>query len=379
MNPVMETKNLVRRFGKTDAVNDLTLSVPEGSIYAFLGPNGAGKTTTIKMLMNILRPTSGSARILGVDSTRLGPRELTQIGYVSENQKLPEWMTVGQFINYCRPMYPDWDAAFCEKLRNQFDLPLDRKLKALSRGMKVKAALLASLAYRPRLLVLDEPFTGLDALVRDEFIRGILELSEEGNWSVFISSHDIDEVERLANWVGIINGGRLMLAESADALQARFRRIECVVSQTTRLPASLPKSWLIPEIAGHSLCVVESKYRARCQRGAVARRAARRLANLGGRDVAARHFSRPCAHLQTQRLIKYDHEHGYPFIEKRHQACARSACHLAAAHPAAMCVDRVGRQSRRQGHAGALPGDLRLAAAVPGFDAYRGDSVCGAG
>jgi ABC-2 type transport system ATP-binding protein len=261
MNNIIETHNLARRFGRTDAVDNLSLSVPEGSIYAFLGPNGAGKTTTIKMLLNILQPTSGSAEILGVDSTRLGPGEFASIGYVSENQKLPEWMTVGQLIDYCRPMYPGWDTAFCEKLRVQFDLPLDRKLKAFSRGMKMKASLLSSLAYRPRLLVLDEPFTGLDPLVRDEFIRGMLELSGEGNWTVFISSHDIDEVERLADWVGIINGGHLKLAESAESLQARFRRVECVVgADTTRLPASLPPSWLIAEIAGHSVRYVESLY-----------------------------------------------------------------------------------------------------------------------
>jgi len=262
MNNVIETQGLTRRFGKTEAVDQLTFAVPEGSIYAFLGPNGAGKTTTIKMLLNILQPTSGSARILGVDSARIGPREFAGIGYVSENQKLPEWMTVSQLIDYCRPMYPAWDPAFCDRLRTQFDLPLDRKLKNLSRGMKVKAALLVSLAYRPRLLVLDEPFTGLDPLVRDEFIRGILELSEEGNWSVFISSHDIDEVERLADWVGIINNGHLKLAESATALQGRFRRIECVLDATTKLPASLPESWLVPEIAGHTVRIVESGFEA---------------------------------------------------------------------------------------------------------------------
>jgi ABC-2 type transport system ATP-binding protein len=260
MNNVIETHGLQRSFGKTEAVGDLTLMVPEGSIYAFLGPNGAGKTTTIKTLMNILQPTAGVARVLGAESTSLGPHEFAQIGYVSENQQMPEWMTVGQLIDYCRPMYPKWDTAFCDKLLRQFDLPLDRKLKSLSRGMKMKAALLTSLAYRPRLLVLDEPFTGLDPLVRDEFIRGMLELSEEENWTVFISSHDIDEVERLADWVGIIDSGRLHLEESAISLEARFRRMECVVPEMARLPASPPPSWLVPETAGHSLRFVETRY-----------------------------------------------------------------------------------------------------------------------
>ncbi len=260
MNSVIETTGLTHRYGKTAAVDGLNLSVPEGSIYAFLGPNGAGKTTTIKTLMNILQPTAGSARILGTDSVKLGPRELTQIGYVSENQQMPEWMTVGQLIAFCRPMYPNWDEVFCGKLLKEFELPLDRKLKHLSRGMKMKAALLTSLAYRPKLLVLDEPFTGLDPLVREEVIRGMLELTGEGKWTIFISSHDIDEVERLADWVGVINAGKVELAESAASLQTRFRRIECVVGADARLPATLPKSWITPEITTRSVSVVDSQY-----------------------------------------------------------------------------------------------------------------------
>lgn len=259
MNNVIETNDLTRSFMGTHAVRNLSLSVPEGSVFAFLGPNGAGKTTTIKMLMNILEPTSGQASVMGVETRRIGPRELARIGYVSENQKMPEWMTVGQLIDYCRPFYPQWDDAFCTKLREQFELPPDRKLKHLSRGMKVKAALLVSLAYRPRLLVLDEPFTGLDPLVRDEFIRGILELSGEAEWTVFVSSHDIDEVERLADWVGFLDGGSLRLAESTADLQARFRRVECVVSDAPQPPAA-PESWLGLETAGHTVRYVESRY-----------------------------------------------------------------------------------------------------------------------
>jgi ABC-2 type transport system ATP-binding protein len=264
MNPIIETQGLKRHFGRTEAVRELTFTVPEGSIYAFLGPNGAGKTTTIKMLLNILQPSTGTARILGVDSTELGPRELAQIGYVSENQQLPEWMTVQQLIDYCKPMYPTWDDAFCEKLLKSFNLPPQRKLKNLSRGMKVKAALVTSLAYRPKLLVLDEPFSGLDPLVRDEVIRGMLELSEQSNWSIFISSHDIDEVERLADWVGVINDGQLYLSEPTESLQTRFRQIEFTAGpEITLLPAALPPHWLVPEMAGQNVRLVESQFRDR--------------------------------------------------------------------------------------------------------------------
>ena len=152
-------------------LNGLNLAVPEGSLYGLLGPNGAGKTTTIKILMNIIGASGGRAEALGVDSRRLGPKSFAQIGYVSENQEMPEWMTVEYFLAYLRPFYPAWDVAREKELLRQFELPLDRKLKHLSRGMRMKAALASSLAYRPKLIVLDEPFTGLDPLVRDEFIR----------------------------------------------------------------------------------------------------------------------------------------------------------------------------------------------------------------
>ncbi len=251
---IIETERLTRRFGSAVAVDELTFHVPEGAIYAFLGPNGAGKTTTILTLLNILRPTSGTARVLGTETTRFGPAQLAKIGYVSENQKLPDAMTVARFLAWCKPMYPAWDDAFCAELLRRFELPLDRKLGNLSRGMKMKAALLASIAYRPRLLVLDEPFSGLDPLMRDEFIRGVLELSEQEKWTVFVSSHDIDEVERLSDWVGILNSGKLFLSEASESLQRRFRRVEFAVPEENRkLPAAMPREWLVAEVVGHTV------------------------------------------------------------------------------------------------------------------------------
>jgi ABC-2 type transport system ATP-binding protein len=259
MMSIIQTESLGRRYGRTDAVHDLTLSVPEGSIFAFVGPNGAGKTTTIKTLMNILEPTSGRATVLGVDSRRLAPAQFQQIGYVSENQEIPGWMTIRELLDYCAPFYPTWDAAFAEDLRRRLDLPLARSIRHFSRGMRMKAALLSSLAYRPKLLVLDEPFAGLDALVRDEFIQGILELAEQAQWSVFISSHDIDEVERLADWIGVINEGRLYLAEPVAALVARFRKVEATFEAEAAVPSPLPEHWLAPEVAGHALHVIDAR------------------------------------------------------------------------------------------------------------------------
>ena len=260
MSAIIQTAGLTRRFGKRLAVNNLSLEVPRGSIFAFLGPNGAGKTTTIKMLMNVIGPSGGSASVLGTDSVHLGPPELARIGYVSENRELPEWMTVGELIDYCQPMYPSWDSDLCEQLLGQFRLPLDQKLKSLSRGMKIKAALLSALSYRPELIVLDEPFAGLDALVRDEFVRGLLELTDRYEWTIFIASHDIDEVERLADWVAVLNEGELQLCEPTSSLQARFRQCEVTLEPDQELPATLPDSWLVPEKAGQVLRFVESHY-----------------------------------------------------------------------------------------------------------------------
>jgi len=260
MKPIIEIRDLRKKFKKTFAVDGLNLVVPEGAVTAFLGPNGAGKTTTIKCLLNIHKPDGGVLNVLGVDSRKLGPEEFRQIGYVSENQELPLWMTVQQFMDYCRPMYPGWDVAFAGKLLKEFELPPGVKLKACSRGMRMKAALLCSLAYRPKLVVLDEPFSGLDPLVRDEFIRGMLELTDNEGWTVLVSSHDIAEVERMADRVAILHRGQLQLEDTADNLQARFRTVEIVLNDGGGSPAKLPETWLNVELAGRLLRFTDSRF-----------------------------------------------------------------------------------------------------------------------
>ncbi len=260
MTIAIETFDLTRRFGRTEAVNGLNLQVPAGSIFALLGPNGAGKTTTLKVLMNLVRPTRGRASVLGVDTRVLGPRDFQRIGYVSENQRQPEWMTPGQLFDYCRPFYPTWDNALQARLESDLGLTSRAPLRTLSRGTRMKAALLSSLAYRPDLVVLDEPFTGLDPLVRDELVRGLLEVSDERTWTVLISSHDIDDVERLADWVGFIKDGRLLFAEPVSALLERFRLVEVVSSEDT--PAVLPADpqWLPHGTAGRTLRFIDTHH-----------------------------------------------------------------------------------------------------------------------
>ncbi len=254
LEPIIQAHGLTRHFRSHDAVRNLDLEIQRGRVCAFLGPNGAGKTTTIKMLMGILRPSSGESKLFGTASGKLGQREFEKIGYVSENQDMPEWMTVAQLMGFCRPLYPTWDDSFCAALLDQFALPENQQLKNLSRGMRMKAALISSLAYRPELLVLDEPFSGLDPLVREEFIDGMLELTGQESWTILVSSHDIDEVERLADTVAIINEGYLALCESVESLQARFRKVEvATASKDSVLPNSPPSHWLHPKSAGRSI------------------------------------------------------------------------------------------------------------------------------
>lgn len=199
----MQAENVTNRYGRTMVLDGLTFQAPEGSIFGLIGPNGAGKTTAIKILINFLRASSGVARVLGVDSSQIGPRELQRIGYVSENQELPNWMTAAYYLAYLKPFYPSWDDARTTELARMFDLPLDRRLRDLSRGMRMKTALLSSLAYRPRLLILDEPFSGLDPALRDDLIQALIESAEET--TILISSHDLAEIETFSTHIGYRN------------------------------------------------------------------------------------------------------------------------------------------------------------------------------
>lgn len=215
-------ERLSKRFHRVLAVDDLNLEIPQGSIYALVGPNGAGKTTLIKMLVNIIKPSHGKATVLGVDSRRLSRSELSTIGYVSENQELPEWMTIQYFLSYVKPFYPTWDDALASQLICELDLQKERKLGRLSRGMKIKAALAASQAYHPSLILLDEPFSGLDALVRDEFIEGLL--ARASDTTILVSSHDLAEVESFMSHVGYLDAGRMQFSEELSSLSERFAK-----------------------------------------------------------------------------------------------------------------------------------------------------------
>jgi ABC-2 type transport system ATP-binding protein len=259
MNFTIQTHDLTKRFGQTEVLHEINLNVPEGAIYALVGPNGAGKTTSIKLLMNILRPTAGGAQVLGLDTQQLAGEVFNRIGYVSENQEMPEAMTAAALLDFMRPFYPRWDRELERQLVRQFDLPLDRKLIHLSRGMRMKAAFAISLAYRPSLIVLDEPFTGLDPLVRDELIESLLERAAET--TIFLSSHDLAEIESFASHVGYMEEGRMLFSEEMTVLAGRFREVTITLAAPAPLPPKLPAAWLVPETADCVVRFVHSEYR----------------------------------------------------------------------------------------------------------------------
>jgi ABC-2 type transport system ATP-binding protein len=259
MKSAIHTVGLTKIFRRFAAVDGMNLDVSEGAIYALVGPNGSGKTTTIKLLMNIVRPTAGRAEVLGIDSRDFAGKAFERVGYVSENQEMPEWMTVKDLLDYCRGFYPKWDAELEGQLVRQLDLPLERKIKHLSRGMKMKAAFASVLAYRPSLIVLDEPFTGLDPLVRDELIEGLLDRAAEA--TIFISSHDLGEIETFASHVGFLEKGRLRFSEEMASLSDRFRDVTVTLASPAPLPRMLPASWLQPQAADCVMRFVHSDFK----------------------------------------------------------------------------------------------------------------------
>jgi ABC-type multidrug transport system ATPase subunit len=212
------------------------------------------------LLMNIFPPSTGSATVLGLASGEVSGRAFERVGYVSENQELPDTLTIGGLLDYVRPFYPCWDRDLETQLVQQFDLPLDRKLKHLSRGMRMKAALASILAYRPALIVLDEPFSGLDPLVRDELIESLKQRSEET--TIFLSSHDMSEVESFATHVGFLEEGRLLFSERLSLLADRFREVEVTMSRTPNvtIPADAPKTWLNAHCSESAVRFVDSQF-----------------------------------------------------------------------------------------------------------------------
>ena len=215
-NAVIEIHGLRRRFGSKLALNDVSLTVSRGVVFGLVGENGAGKTTLIKHVLGLLKAQSGSVRVFGLDPVADPVGVLGRIGYLSEQRDLPIWMRVDELLRYTRAFYPKWDAAYAEQLREQFGLDPAARIKNLSRGECAKAGLLLALAHRPDLLLLDEPSSGLDPVVRRDILEAIIRTVADEGRTVLFSSHLLDEIERVADHVAMIFAGRLAWSGPLD-------------------------------------------------------------------------------------------------------------------------------------------------------------------
>ena len=223
--PIVEIERLTRQFGTKIALHELSLVIPRGGVFGLIGGNGAGKTTLLRHVLGMLKAQSGSVRVFGLDPVENPVGVLGRIGYLSEDRDLPNWMRVRELMRYTQAFYPAWDERYAEELRDAFDLDPKAKVRILSRGQRARAGLLVALAHRPDLLVLDEPSSGLDPVVRRDILGAIIRTIGEEGRTVLFSSHLLDEVERVADRVAIIHQGRIMLTASMDEIKETHRRV----------------------------------------------------------------------------------------------------------------------------------------------------------
>jgi ABC-2 type transport system ATP-binding protein len=250
MEPVIRLKNVTKRYGEQLALDRVSLEVPKGTVCALLGENGAGKTTAIRILLGLTPPDDGEATVLSLDSSQHGEAVRRHVGYVPERPTLYDWMTVSEIGWFTAGFYGSGFFDRYVKLATGYQLPLKKKIKGLSKGMRAKVSLSLALAHEPELLILDEPTSGLDTLVRREFLEGMVDIAAAGR-TVFLSSHQIGEVERVADTVAIMRAGKLLLVERLETLKDEIRELSRIVAEGT---ASFPdKSLALLAIGGQVL------------------------------------------------------------------------------------------------------------------------------
>ena len=239
-NDAVVISRLSRRFGPKTALNDVSLVVPRGRVFGLVGENGAGKTTLIKHLLGLLRAEEGEVRVFGLDPVADPVAVLGRIGYLSEQPDLPDWMRVHEFMRYTQAFYPNWDAAYAEHLRDQFGLDPAARVRVLSKGQRAKLGLLTAQAHRPDLLLLDEPSSGLDPIVRRDILEAVIRtVSDEGR-TVFFSSHLLEEIERVSDHIAMLHEGRLVLCGPLDKIKAQHRRITICFEAKQHQPPKVP-------------------------------------------------------------------------------------------------------------------------------------------
>jgi ABC-2 type transport system ATP-binding protein len=234
MAPALEIRGLRKSF-PTFALGPLDITVPHGAIYGFVGPNGAGKTTTIDLVFGLGAKDAGSIRVFGLDHLRDEVAMKAQVGYVGPDLNFRPWKRVGRAIQFVRGFYPGWDQEYCDRLLSVFKLATDDTIATLSFGARIKLSLVLALAWRPRLLILDEPTVGLDAIAKQEVFSELLAAVRDGERSVLISSHAISDLERFADHVGMINDGRMLFEGAIDEVLEHYRMVEFMSDRTLAL------------------------------------------------------------------------------------------------------------------------------------------------
>jgi ABC-2 type transport system ATP-binding protein len=221
--PLVEISLLRREFRDKVALRSVSLTIPRGGVYGLVGGNGAGKTTLIRHILGLFHAQFGTVRVFGLDPCAAPEQVLAKIGYLSEDRDLPQWMRVDELIRYTRAFYPDWDPNYADELMLAFDLPTSQKVKSLSRGQLARLGLLLALAHRPELLVLDEPSSGLDPVVRRDILAAVIRTVADEGRTVLFSSHLLDEVERVADRVCMLHAGRVVLDDTVENIKALHR------------------------------------------------------------------------------------------------------------------------------------------------------------
>ena len=237
--PAIVMDDVVKRFGNTQALDGTSLSVSAGQTFAFLGRNGAGKTTAIRMLLGLLKPASGSIRVLGLDPTSEPIEVRRRVGYLAEDQTMFGWMTVREIIRFTAPFYPTWDHELAGYYVEQFQLPAEARVRHLSKGQNVRLGLLLALAHRPELVILDDPALGLDPIMRKEFNRDVISHLQGEGRTVFYSSHLLYEVEPVADSVAIIDRGHIVRQSTTESLRSQVKRIIVNTTDYDRFADSL--------------------------------------------------------------------------------------------------------------------------------------------
>ncbi len=236
---IISLADVSRQFGSQLALDGVTLHVPRGCVFGLVGENGAGKTTLIRHIMGLLRAESGEVRVCGLDPVADPVGVLSRVGYLSEVRDLPMWMRVDELLAYTRAFYPAWDPGYADQLREQLGLPTKKRIGELSQGQKAKAGLVVALAYRPELLVLDEPSSGLDPVVRREMLETIIRSVANEGRTVFFSSHLLDEIERVSDQLAMIHQGRVLLSGRLDEVRERHRVLHLHFDQTLSQPPKI--------------------------------------------------------------------------------------------------------------------------------------------